>query len=118
MGARRGCCARSRSGCRWSAGGFALDPVGNVVGASGRRSSTRPSRCCPGFAAPDASLICQLFGRTLPIPASVLAARWPSREAYLAAYEAATDAAIEAGFVLAEDRDAVLAEARADLLAA
>ena len=35
-----------------------------------------------------------------------------SHEEYLTAYAAATDAAIEAGFVLADDRDAVLAEAR------
>ena len=86
--------------------------------ASGRRWSTRRSRCCPASPRPDASPICALFGRTLPLPASVLAERWPSRAAYLAAYSAATDAAIAAGFVLAEDRDAVLAEARPDLLPA
>ena len=37
---------------------------------------------------------------------------YADRDAYLAAYTAATDAAIAAGFVLPEDRDAVLAEAR------
>ena len=41
---------------------------------------------------------------------------YAGRDAYLAAYEAATDAAITAGFVLTEDRDAVLAEARPDLI--
>jgi hypothetical protein len=45
-----------------------------------------------------------------------LARRWPSREAYLASYTRATEAAIAAGFVLPEDRVAVLAEARPDLL--
>jgi hypothetical protein len=52
--------------------------------------------------------ICWLFGRTLPLPQPA----YPSHQAYLAAYTAATDAAISAGFVLPEDRDAVLAEAR------
>jgi hypothetical protein len=44
--------------------------------------------------------------------------RWlyGDRAAYLKAYEEATDEAIAAGFVLAEDRDAVLAEARPDLI--
>ena len=99
-------------------GGFALDEVGNVVGGVRTPVVDAPVEVLSGYAAPDASPICALFGRTLPLPASVLAARWPSREAYLAAYAAATDAAIAAGFVLAEDRDAVLAEARPDLLPA
>ena len=100
------------------AGGFELDPVGHARGGVRTPVVEAPVEVLSGFASPDASPICALFGRTSPMPASVLAARWPSREAYLSAYEAATDAAIEAGFVLAEDRDAVLAEARADLLAA
>jgi hypothetical protein len=41
---------------------------------------------------------------------------YADRAAYLAAYETATDAAIAAGFVLAEDREAVLAEARPELV--
>ena len=97
---------------------FVLDPVGNVVGGVRTPVVDAPVQVLSGIAAPDASLICQLFGRTLSLPADVLASRWASREAYLAAYEAATDAAIAAGFVLAEDRDAVLAEARPDLLPA
>jgi hypothetical protein len=97
-------------------GGFSLDDVGNVVGGVRTPVVDAPVQVLSGIAAPDASLICQLFGRTLPLPASVLAARWPSRAAYLSAYAAATDAAISAGFVLTEDRSAVLAEARPDLL--
>jgi Alpha/beta hydrolase domain len=98
--------------------GFELDGVGNVVGGVRTPVVEAPVEVLSGIAAPDASLICQLFGRTLPLPADVLAARWASRAVYLAAYEAATDAAISAGFVLAEDRDAVLGEARPDLLPA
>ncbi len=40
-----------------------------------------------------------------------LAARYPSADDYQAAYEEATDAAIEAGFVLDDDRQAMLDEA-------
>ena len=36
---------------------------------------------------------------------ALIRARYADRAAYLAAYAAATDAAIAAGFVLAEDRD-------------
>ncbi len=96
--------------------GFALDDVGNVVGGVRTPVVEAPVEVLSGIAAPDASPICQLFGRTLPLAPDLLAARWSSRAAYLAAYAAAVDAAVAAGFVLADDRDAVLAEARPDLL--
>jgi hypothetical protein len=71
-----------------------------------------------GLPAPGASVICLLFGTTTPIAEDQLAARYSSREEYLAAYEAATDAAIDAGFVLPEDRDTALAEAQPDRIPA
>jgi hypothetical protein len=89
--------------------GFALDEHGNVRGGVRTPVVDAPADILSGFAAPDASPICGLFGRTLPLARDP----WASHEAYLAAYTAATDAAIAAGFVLPEDRDAVLAEARA-----
>ena len=46
----------------------------------------------------------------------LLRERYADRTAYLAAYERATDAAIAAGFVLPEDRDQVLAEARPEVV--
>ena len=63
-----------------------------------------------------ASYLCQLFGSTLPMDPATIRGRYADRAAYLAAYEAATDAAIAAGFVLVEDREAVLAEARPELV--
>lgn len=89
-------------------GAFELDSVGNVLGGVRTPVVDAPADVLSGYAAPDASPICALFGRTLPLPRPV----WSSHEEYLAAYTAATDAAIAAGFVLPEDRDAVLAEAR------
>ena len=63
-----------------------------------------------------ASYLCQLFGSTLPMDPDLIRSRYADRAAYLAAYEEATDAAIAAGFVLAEDREEILAEARPDLV--
>lgn len=95
-------------------GVFELDEVGNVLGGVRTPVVDAPADVLSGYAAPEASPICALFGRTLPLPRPV----WTSHDDYLAAYAAATDAAIEAGFVLAEDRDAVLGEARPDVLRA
>ena len=75
-------------------------------------SDLAPADVVSGDAGPDASVICGLFGRTLPLAAGAAERLWPTHEAYLSAYVTATDAAIAAGFVLPEDRDAVLAEAR------
>ncbi len=69
-----------------------------------------------GFAPRGASLICQLFGSTTPLPAESLRARWGSVEEYLSAYDAATGVMVAAGFACPEDRDALLSEARPDLL--
>ena len=66
----------------------------------------------------DASYLCQLFGSTLPMDPPVIRGRYADSAAYLAAYAEATDAAIAAGFVLAEDRDEVLGEARPELVEA
>lgn len=93
---------------------FALDDVGNVLGGIRTPSVDVPVDVLSGLPAPGASVICILFGTTTPIPADQLAARYSSAEEYLAAYEEATDAAIEAGFVLPEDRDTALAEAQPD----
>lgn len=56
------------------------------------------------------SIIC-LLGSTTPLDPGRLAQLYPSVDAYLAAYAEAADAAIDAGFVLEEDRDALLADA-------
>ena len=55
---------------------------------------------------------CSLFGSTTPLPPARLAARYASFQAYLDAFIASADATIAAGFVLPEDRDALLAAAQ------
>lgn len=61
---------------------------------------------------PNPSSICVLFGSTTPLPATRLAALYPSRDAYLQKYNAATDATIKAGFALTADRPALIAYAQ------
>lgn len=58
---------------------------------------------------PSPDLICILMGSTTPLPAARLAERYPNRAVYEDRYRVATDAAITAGFVLEDDRAALVA---------
>ena len=49
------------------------------------------------------SLFCLLFGTTVPFSAEKLAALYPTQADYVTAFHAATDAAVEAGFLLPAD---------------
>lgn len=76
-----------------------------------------PARVLSGAPGPNADIICLLLGSTKPLGKDRLAELYDSPEDYLAQYEAATDAAIEAGFVLEADRQAMLDDAKPDLIA-
>jgi hypothetical protein len=54
-----------------------------------------------------------MIGSTTPFPPEQLTALYGTRDAYLAAFATATDAAVDAGFVLAADADTMQADARA-----
>lgn len=96
---------------------FAVDDVGNVLGGVRTPCVDAPAEMLSGLSDPDASRACLLFGRRRPASAAVLAERYPGGAAdYLVAYERATDAAIEAGFVLADDRDELLADSHPELI--
>ena len=58
--------------------------------------------------AENATVICMLMGSTTPIPAAELAEMYDSPAAYDDAYEKAADAAVEAGFVLDDDRASLI----------
>jgi hypothetical protein len=75
-----------------------------------------PVEVLSGQPRPAASLICMLSGVTEAMAPERIAARYPSRAAYLDAYARATDDVIAAGFVLADDRDALLAAAKPHLV--
>ncbi len=49
------------------------------------------------------SILCLLFGTTTPFTAERLAELYPTHDAYVRAYEDATDRAVRAGFILPED---------------
>jgi hypothetical protein len=68
-----------------------------------------PVAALSGAPGPTPSTICLLLGSTNPFPEARLAELYRSRDAYLRKYRAAVDAAIKAGFVLPEDRAALLA---------
>jgi hypothetical protein len=95
---------------------FLLDEFGNARGGVRTPVVEAPVEVLRGDTEDGASYLCQLFGSTLPMDPALIRSRYADRGAYLAAYAEATDAAIAAGFVLAEDREEVLAEARPDLV--
>jgi hypothetical protein len=68
-----------------------------------------PVATLSGQPGPNPSVICLLLGSTVPLSAARLAQLYPSRADYLQRYNADADAAIRAGFVLPEDRAALLA---------
>ncbi|KPM54709.1 hypothetical protein ACG83_14705 [Frankia sp. R43] len=76
-----------------------------------------PAVVLSGDPGPKLSPICLLIGSTKPLDASRLAALYPSRADYEQRYAAGIEAAIGAGFVLTDDRGALAAYARPDLVA-
>jgi hypothetical protein len=63
---------------------------------------------------PSSDLICLLMGTTRPLADDRIAELHGDRAAYEASFAEATDAVIAAGFVLADDREALLALAQPD----
>jgi hypothetical protein len=71
-----------------------------------------PNPVPPG-APPIFQEFCSLFGQTLPFSSAQLSALYPRHEVYVTKFDAATDAAVSRGFVLAADGDALKAAAAA-----
>ena len=80
-----------------------------VVG-SARRTSTRPSPRSR-VSGQTGSSFCFLFGTTAPFDAAKLATLYPSHAAFVKAWNAATDKAVKAGFILAADAKNIKAAA-------
>ena len=96
---------------------FVLDEVGNVTGGVRTPAVDAPVDVLSGIPASDATIICLLMGSTTPIPDDELATLYASQDEYVTAYEDATDAMIDAGFALDDDRDQLLAESQPDRVA-
>lgn len=58
------------------------------------------------------SVACTLFGSTTPLAPARISELYASEDAYLGAFTTAADAAISAGFVLEDDREALLSKAQ------
>jgi len=91
---------------------IARDHHGNAMGGVRTPLVDVPAAALSGEAAPGASRICSLFGSTVPFEAETLVALYGDRGGYLVAYQRSLDEAIGAGFLLASDRDELLAGAR------
>jgi hypothetical protein len=91
------------------------DANGIAVGGIRTPPVDVPVRVLSGAPGPSDALICILMGSTLPLPSGPPRVGPTGREAYLDDYGRAADAAIDAGWVLAEDRDALMGFARPEL---
>lgn len=85
------------------------DPEGIALGGIRTPPVDVPVATLSGVPGPNPSIICLLLGSTKPFPASRLAQLYLSRATYLDRYDADAGATIKAGFVLPEDRAALLA---------
>ncbi|THJ75776.1 alpha/beta hydrolase domain-containing protein [Candidatus Frankia alpina] len=70
-----------------------------------------PVATLSGVPGPKSSTICLLLGSTTPFSTTRLAQLYPSHAAYQQRYDADADKTIKAGFVLSDDRAALLAYA-------
>lgn len=86
--------------------------LGNGRGGVRTPAVEAPAERLVGTPRPDAPPMCMLLGRTEEVPQEELRARWSGREEYVAAYREATDRLIAEGFLIADDREEILADAR------
>jgi len=80
------------------------DAMGNAVGGIRTPQVDAPIATLSGDGQAG-SLLCILFGTTVPFDAETLLALYPDHAAYVAAFNAATDAAVAAGHILPPDAE-------------
>jgi len=83
---------------------------GNAIGGVRTAANDVPTVTLTGVAT-SKSIICLLFGRTIPFDQATLKRLYPTKSAYLGAFRTATDKAIASGYLLPADRAAILADA-------
>jgi hypothetical protein len=89
---------------------FVLDADGNVKGGIRTPQVDAPVATLSGLGQ-TGSNFCGIFGTTKPFDAATLAAKYPSYAAFVKAWNAATDRAVKAGFVLPADAKNIKAAA-------
>jgi hypothetical protein len=70
-----------------------------------------PISVLTGEAAPGGSVLCMLFGQTIPFDAATLAELYPTHQDYVDAVTESAEEAVDAGFLLPVDADDVIAAA-------
>jgi len=91
---------------------YTVDQYGNVIGGVRTPAVDVPVSTLSGQAPPGSSILCSLFGSATPLSAAILTHLYPTRADYLADYAKSLDRAISKGYILREDRPALLAQAR------
>jgi Alpha/beta hydrolase domain len=89
------------------------DEYGIALGGIRTPSVDVPVATLSGEAPADASHLCNRFGISVPFDDTRRASLYPTRNAYLDAFDEALDRAVASGFMRAADREAFAAEARA-----
>lgn len=97
---------------------YVRDDLGIVNGGIRTPLVDVPVEVLSGEPGPSNDVACLLAGTTISMSPNDLAEQYGSSETYLAEYEASADEAIAAGFVLEEDREALLDMAQPDLIVA
>jgi len=98
-------------------GQYVRDADGIIEGGIRTPEVDVPTQVLSSTPSPGGSLACLLAGSTLPLPASVLEAKYPTRQDYLAEYEKSANTAVSPiGFVLPQDKAALLADAKPQLI--
>ena len=87
---------------------LARDDDGIALGGIRTPPVDVPVDVLSGEPGPDPSILCLLLGSTTPLADERLAELYSSRAEYEELYAAGVDAAVAAGFILDEDRDALL----------
>jgi len=86
------------------------DFLGNALGGVRTAAVDVPIATLTGVAT-SKSIICVLFGRTIPFDHAMLKRLYPTKAAYLREFGRATDTAIARGYLLPADRAPILADA-------
>ena len=87
------------------------DERGIALGGIRTPAVDAPVSVLTGEAPAGRSVLCMLFGDTVPFDAATLAALYPTHDDYVDAVTEAADAAVAAGFLLRADADAFVAAA-------
>ena len=97
---------------------FELDAQGNVLGGIRTPYVDAPVAILSGEGQPDVEggnflqRFCRLFGTTALFPDATMFDLYPTEQSYIDAIDAATDSAVEAGFLLPADADLIKDRAR------